>query len=269
MNVQPVTLSDASDTALQCLEPLLSEFEPIDLAAMQHVSLLDRIDTKYLLGYSQLMHILTALQPHYRVLCIRGMRVHRYQTLYFDTPDFELYRQHHNGVSSRYKVRARRYVDSNVSFFEVKHKTNQNRTIKSRLPIAELITRIDGETDVFLDTQIPFDPDTLEPKLWNDYQRITLVGKQHAERVTLDINQSFSWAERTRPLPGLVIAEVKQDSLSQHSPFIQQMRRLGLRPGASSKYCTGVAMLYDHVKINNFKPQLRQVQQVLYREQSL
>jgi hypothetical protein len=38
---------------------------------------------------------LASLTEHYRILEIDGVRLHRYETLYFDTTDFALYRQHH------------------------------------------------------------------------------------------------------------------------------------------------------------------------------
>ena len=38
---------------------------------------------------------LASLTEHYRILEIDGVRLHRYGTLYFDTADSALYRQHH------------------------------------------------------------------------------------------------------------------------------------------------------------------------------
>jgi SPX domain protein involved in polyphosphate accumulation len=77
------------------------------------------------------------------VLEINGARLHHYQTLYFDTRDFALYSQHHNGQRARYKVRVREYLDSEMAFLEVKRKTNQNRTIKSRLQTPGAVPEID------------------------------------------------------------------------------------------------------------------------------
>ncbi len=95
---------------------------------------------------------------------------------------------------------------------------------------------------------------------------MTLVSKDRPERLTLDLNVEFGWEQASRSLDGVVIAEVKQAEFSQQSPFIQQMRRQGIRPLSFSKYTAGVYHLYNHVKINNFKSQIRQVNKVIERE---
>ena len=256
----------APDAAPSDLAQVLAGFEPITLAEMQSVALLDRVDTKYVMGVSQLLAALEAVTPYYRVLAVNGERVNRYKTLYFSTGDFDRYTHHHNEVGARYKVRERRYVGSDLSFLEVKHRTNQNRTVKSRIQIPDVDTRFDGLANDFLDRYTPFDGDMLEPKLWNDYWRITLVSRQRTERLTLDLNLSFRWGDAETRLPGVAIAEVKQDRVSLDSDFIQQMRRLGVRPGGISKYCAGVCLLYDNVKSNNFKPRLHEVAKVIQRE---
>ena len=47
--------------------------------------------------------------------------------------DFDLYHRHHIGRSNRFKVRSRRYVESDLCFFEVKYRNNKGRTIKNRI----------------------------------------------------------------------------------------------------------------------------------------
>jgi hypothetical protein len=248
------------------LEEILAQADGISLSEMASVSLLDRIDTKYVFGTSQLCSILPQIIGQYRVLDIQQKRISRYRTLYFDTHDFTIYHDHHNGAGSRYKVRARKYLDSNLSFFEVKFKNNRRRTIKSRLPIPDVIPGIDEHVNDFVDSHTPFEANALEPKLWNDYLRITLVSKPHEERLTLDLNVDFGWGENHYSLLGIVIAEVKQPAFSQDSDFIQYMRRLGIRPISFSKYTGGVYHLYDHIKTNNFKPQMRRMDKVMQQE---
>ncbi len=97
---------------------------------MNRVSLLRRTDTKYLLNISQLQNALEHVHDHYRVLSINKKRLNHYQTLYFDTTDFALYTQHHNGNLNRHKVRCRKYVDSNLCYLEVKFKTNKRKPSK-------------------------------------------------------------------------------------------------------------------------------------------
>jgi hypothetical protein len=238
---------------------LLQGFEAVHLSEMGRAALLRRTDTKYLMSEDQLSWALARLADHYRILEIDGRRLHHYQTLYFDTQDMALYQQHHNGLRDRYKVRERAYADSDLAFLEVKQKTNTNTTIKSRRRTRALSSRLPRNAALFLRTHYPYPMEELEPKLFNVFQRITLVSKHSVERLTVDVGLRFLWNGVCVSLPGLVIAEVKQDGFSVDSEFIRQMRALGMRATSFSKYCIGVSMLYPEVKHNRFKPQLRQI----------
>lgn len=231
-------------------------FAPISLKQMDAVALLNRVDTKFVLTTAQLLQTLITLQSEYWVLAVKGHRLNHYRTLYFDTPNFDLYNLHVNGRADRYKVRSREYTDSGDSFLEVKHKTRKDRTIKDRIPTSRPITRIPLEAEDWLQAVFPFDSRELEPKLWNTFTRITLVSKQCCERVTLDVDLTFYTPTRMARLDGLAIAEVKMNLGHMGSPFLAQMRALRVRPQGFSKYCIGVSMLYDQVKKNTLKPKL-------------
>lgn len=252
---------DADPTAAA----LLGRFEAIDLASMDAVALQNRIDTKYVFRAQDLYAALGALSEQYRVLDIGGVRQHPYRTVYFDTADMALYRRHHDERPLRYKVRSRHYVATRQSFFEVKQKGHNDRTQKQRLATPHLATALSDETRAFLGAHAPIDADELAPRLWNDFSRITLVHRQQQERLTLDLCLQFGCGPRGASLSGLAIAELKQGAISRSSPFLQQMRALRIRPTGFSKYCVGVALLYPHVKHNNFKPQLQLVQALLRR----
>lgn len=246
------------------LARLLSRFEPISLAEMDGVALMNRTDTKYVLSINQLYSALNALSPYYRTLDIRGVRLSRYRTAYFDTADFFLYRQHHDHRENRCKVRSREYVDSGLAFVEVKLKTNKNRTVKERISTSALLTRLTPEAVGFINRHCsPLEASQLRLKLWNNFGRVTLVGKDLPERVTLDLGLQFYTAGGAVTWPGVVVAEVKQDGLNRHSAFIQQMRANHIHPHSFSKYCVGVSALYPHVKHNNFKPDLQQVSKIM------
>lgn len=263
MNIQrPIT----GTPGLRHLEQQLTRFLPISLAEMADVSLLNRIDTKYLIPVHDLYSVLAQVQSHYRILDIDQVRLNRYHTVYFDERDFTFYKQHHNKHASRYKVRARQYVDTNLAFFEVKHKTNKKRTIKTRLPLTEGLTAPAPEVEAFIEHHVPISPNQLEPKLWNDYLRLTLVSKAHLERVTIDLMLSFGNSQSQINLPSFAIAEVKQEHFSQASVFIQQMRQCGIRSSSFSKYCSGVTLLYADQKSNNFKPVMLKIQHLLQQE---
>jgi hypothetical protein len=230
---------------------------------MDAVALQNRTDTKYLLSTAHLARALRAISGQYRVLEVDGVRLNPYQTLYFDTPDFALYLQHHAGKRNRYKVRSRRYVVTDQSFLEVKHKTNKDRTVKRRVPTEEIATTCTPELAGFVAACAPSLAGTLEPKLWNAYSRITLVSSAHAERLTIDLDLRFSQDGHRVGLSGVAVAEVKQDGVDRCSGFIQQMHGMGLHPTSFSKYCIGVALLFPQIKHNNFKPKLRLLQHLM------
>jgi len=268
----PVVASPSTRTASEDASwrsDLLGRFDAIHLSEMKHVALLRRTDTKYLLSEAQLAQALAHLTDRYRVLEVDGRRLQRYQTLYFDTQDLTLYRQHHDGWRNRYKVRERVYVDSALTFWEIKHKVNANTTLKSRMQTQELDTQIVRDAEPFLEAHCPFRVETLEPKLYNTFQRITLVSVQSVERLTVDVSLCLLRDDACVSLDGLVIAEVKQDGFSMDSAFVQEMRALGVRPTSFSKYCIGVSMLYPEVKHNRFKPQLRQIDQLVTQRRTM
>lgn len=248
------------------MERLLTQFAPISLREMDAVALLNRTDTKYVMRVSQLRKALRSIVNQYRVLEINHVRLNHYQTLYFDTADFELYRQHHNGLASHYKVRSREYVESRLAFLEVKRKTNQGRTIKSRIQTPDVVTQLDEQAAQFVEAHAPVNGQELEPKLWNRFLRMTLVSKDRPERLTLDLNLEFGWGDAYVALPGIAIAEVKQERLSTHSDFSQQLRVFGIQPSRFSKYCAGIYLLYDSIKVNNFKMRMRLVDKLMQEE---
>jgi hypothetical protein len=249
-----------TQTDLQTLRGVLATFEPITLPLMSGAAaLLDRLELKYILPQGLLLLVLTELSDIYRVLVVTGQPLSRYRTLYFDTEDLVLYRRHHAGAPDRYKVRAREYVDSHATFLEVKHSTGGRRTVKNRIPTEELVTTLTPRAVDFLATACPYGADKLAPCLWNHYTRITLVSKQRAERVTLDLNLAFTRGEERRGFPGIVVAEMKYQGERHASEFARLMRAYHMRDTSFSKYCMGVSLLYPDIKHNKFKAKHRLV----------
>jgi len=240
----------------------LNRYSPISLSKMADVALLNRTDTKYVLSTATLQKIMPQLAADYSTLVVDGKRLSPYRTLYFDTKAFSLYHRHHAGVLDRYKVRSREYVDSQLAFLEVKHKTNKGRTIKSRMQTPELAAALFGEKIDFLHNTYPHDASELEPKLWVEYSRITLVSHHRKERVTIDLNLSYAWNGQTIDLPHIAIVEVKEDGFSRHSDMGRQLRRHQVHATGFSKYCVGISLIYPELKHNNFKSKLRIVEKL-------
>lgn len=242
----------------------LGQFSPIGLEQMGAVALMDRTDVKYLLTVPQLQAALSVLSRDYWALVVNDTRLSGYETVYFDTPDFALYLQHHNGRRQRYKVRTRRYVETKRSFFEIKLKTGNGHTRKRRLEITRpAIDDVPEMKTALAAWQLPLASASLIPTLTNKFSRITLVGQHRPERVTLDLNLQFQAAGHEVALPGLVVAEVKQAGPPRDSAFAQYMHAAHLPPVSFSKYCIGVALLYPHLKHNHFKPVLQRIEQFL------
>ncbi|MEI6946582.1 VTC domain-containing protein [Paraflavisolibacter sp. H34] len=243
------------------LAAALFQLEDISLQGLnRQAALLNRVDTKYLLPLPSLPPLLADCRDHYRVLQVGDHRLCRYETHYYDTPDLHYYHAHHAGHGCRLKVRRRRYVESDLHFLEVKHRTNKGRTDKPRIPLEG------GEADplggllhpAFSEVR-PFFRPGMQEVVRIDYSRITLARKSGAaERITLDLHPLFAAEGTAVSMPSLVIAEVKQDK-ARTSPFLQLMKERRLRPGSLSKYCLGVATLFDEVKKNQFKSLITQL----------
>ncbi|TWT32491.1 VTC domain protein [Posidoniimonas corsicana] len=237
----------------------LTRLAPIDLSEMDSVSLMNRVDTKFVMAESTLLDLLDDAADDYRVLEVGGERLTRYSTLYFDTPALNCYFDHHNGKSIRRKFRMRAYGSSGASFFEVKQRTNKGRTDKRRIPINAITSRLEGESAALAEAIAGADLG-LEARIWTEFSRITLVGRHAPERVTLDVDLQFRVGDRRVGLPGLVIAEVKQERDSRDSVVRRRLREAGVRPLRVSKYCLGSILLDPALKRNRFKPKLLAIQ---------
>ena len=164
-----------------------------------------------------LLKVIHKLSYHYRVLEIKGVRLSAYQSLYFDTDDFQFYHQHHNGKTNRNKVRYREYIDSNLSFLEVKRKNNKGKPSKKEFRFKNKRNSF-GEHKAFVDEAIG-EKLELFPRHWNRFQRVTFVHKRRKERLTIDVNFRFQDIKDTKiKLGDMVIAEVKQE---KKKPFFR------------------------------------------------
>jgi hypothetical protein len=240
---------------MERVHKILHSFAPITLKEMDNVKLMDRTDTKYVFRLDNLPEFLEQVKEDYRILDVNGHRISRYESLYFDTKNFDLYMSHHRGKPNRYKIRCRKYVESELHFFEVKFKNNKGRTIKDRVKQAEINGLIKDNAETLLKEKTPLMAEHLEAKLWVNYSRITLVNKHSPERVTIDVDLTFKNKDIDKTIHNLVIAEVKQDK-ALVSSFIKLMKKYHIREGSISKYCFGVISLFNKIKHNNFKPKL-------------
>jgi hypothetical protein len=241
------------------LHNIVNEFNPIGLDEMDSVKLMNRTDTKFVLTTDQLLLILPKLKKDYRILEIDGVRLPLYESEYYDDDKLSFYTDHHRKKVDRFKVRFRKYVESDISFLEVKHKS-KGRTDKQRIKVEDLPGKMSDEHQDFV-TSTGVELGKLEHVLTNKFNRITLVSIEHNERLTFDLNLRFKSEDKKSQLSNLVIAELKQERVLRTSPFYKIMKQSMIRPYRLSKYCIGVIELYgkDNVKYNRFKKKLLKI----------
>jgi hypothetical protein len=238
----------------------LGAFEPIGLDDLGPAELMDRVDRKFLIPLEKLADILGGLSDRYRVLEVEGRRMTAYSTCYYDTPDLALYHAHHAGRMRRYKVRVRQYAGAPVRYLEVKLKANGGRTVKQRVALAQEANPLDELAAAgMLGISDTLSASSLMQSMLVEYTRVTLVRPEAAERITLDLNLTFTRGGRRRAFPDVVIVEVKQ-ARQGRSPMIDVLRACKLREGSLSKYCAGMATLERDAKSNRFRPFLRRLE---------
>ncbi len=243
------------------INSLIQEMEPISLGEMDHVKLMRRRDTKYVFSIQKLPQVLQSIQSQYRVLTVDGHRAHPYSTMYYDTPGYDMYHNHHGKRLNRYKIRMREYVVSGLTFLEIKFKNNKGETVKKRINPHDPVELGDIHSDSFLQQNSPYSSYEIEPALHNSFDRITLVNKHNPERVTIDTNLRFEVVdgEQTKQMKGICIVEVKRDLTSQMSDMVLALRKARIQPMGFSKYCMGTAMINSEVRRNLFKGSIRYV----------
>jgi hypothetical protein len=250
---------------MQKTADILRTFDSISLKEIESKKLMRRFDTKFKFHIKKLPEFLERISEEYSVLEINNTRLHKYESLYFDTENFLLFIQHHNIKRNRFKIRFRHYADSNQTFFEIKQKNNKNFTIKERIEQQCIENVIQNEAGDFLIEKTNMAPEIFLPKLWVYYSRITLVNKTAEERLTIDVNPSFAINGTSVSFEPLVIAEVKQ---TRHirSPFINVMKEQHINVESISKYCMGIYLTQENIKKNVFKHNLLSINKLCHEK---
>jgi SPX domain protein involved in polyphosphate accumulation len=242
------------------IQEVISGFQSITLEGLEKVQLMDRVDEKFMMPSCHLPAFLDYFGATHDVLEHIGTRIFNYQTLYFDTSKLEMYHDHHNGRTRRYKVRYREYCDSGLRFLEVKVREKE-RTRKERIRVDFPSDNIIKQDEVkFVETATPYTASSLIPQLLTRFQRITLVDKQRSERITIDNNVVFGRGKSEVTIPGVTIVEVKRFQREDVPSF--ERNGVHLVPVNLSKYCFGTIGLNRQVKNNNFKESLQLIRKI-------
>ena len=231
----------------------LNKYSSVNLSQLESKHLMKRFDTKFVVNEDACVSLLKSAHLLYDILEIDGQNVFEYHTSYFDTDSFDMYHDHHNKRSLRFKVRERTY-ESGESYLEIKRKENSGKTIKNRIERNKYSKHLSTIEETFIEQACPYKPIYLSQKLSNSYKRITLVHKFKNEKITIDFNISFQ-ADNSfvQPLKNSFVIEVKQEKKSINSPFIQILKKRNIREISFSKYCIGASLLYPKLKQNRFK----------------
>lgn len=237
----------------------LNAMNTVSLAELDSVALLNRIDNKYVLNKQQLQYIVPVIQQHYAVLQIGDNKIFTYENNYFDTEDLQFYYDHHNGYSNRMKVRSRKYIESDTSFFEIKRKENIERTAKTREKVDQLISTIDSTKKETIQQFSRKPIADLSVILNNKFNRITFVNNDQTERITLDFNLQFSDEISKKNFSDFYVLEIKQSKSNCRSIVTETLKKRNIRELGFSKYIFGVIALKDNVRTNNFLPLIKKI----------
>lgn len=242
------------------IKEVISGFQSISLEGLENVQLMDRVDEKFMMPSHHLPAFLECFGATHDVLEHIGTRIFSYQTLYFDTSKLEMYHDHHNGRTRRYKVRYREYCDSGMRFLEVKVREKE-RTRKERIQVNESSENIVSHDEIlFVEKATPYKASSLIPQLLTRFQRITLVDKLRSERITIDNKVVFGRDKNEITIPGITIVEVKR--YLHKGGLAMESTGSHLFPVNLSKYCFGIIGLNNQVKSSNFKESMQLIRKI-------
>lgn len=250
-------------------------------------SLLTRVDRKYLVASSAAQNVVDALTGRALVLDIDGRRSFSYASTYFDTPGLDSYLQAARKRRHRFKIRTRSYLDSGLTFLEVKTRGPRGATIKQRLDYraADADRLTEEGIDFVVECLAPLTgsaqearrtAQSLRPVMATTYRRTTLHLPDDDARATIDTDlawtalaprsgassgpSSTTGAGRTRPTvvgrgasrAAGPFAVVETKNPARHSPTDRYLWAAGHRPSRISKYATGMAALHPELPANKW-----------------
>lgn len=242
------------------LEHLLDRSPSIGLDELNDVAqLLTRKDRKYLVTPGQLTDVLDSVPAEMKVLCIEGSRWFNYESLYFDTPGLDSYRLAATRRNSRFKVRARTYLQSGDTMVEVKTKDRRGRTVKHREAYSHEAGSLTDAARRFAKEFDPVSPYAAElvPLLTSVYQRATVVFPNSGFRATIDASFGAVGEGGIATLDDHLILETKTSG--KPSILDRELWKHGIRPVKISKYATGLAALRPDLPANRWHRVLKQL----------
>jgi len=234
------------------IQSYLGKFNTVSLSDIKSVTLMNRVDIKFAFSIQKLPAVINDLAEYYNLLEVDGNKIQEYKSLYYDTVDRIFFLQHHNDRVNRNKVRFREYVGSGLVFLEVKLKNNKKKTIKKRIKVDSVENYLSKQNQDYIDALLGKELD-LRPQHWINFNRITFADKLSKERLTIDLDLTFSNNIKSGSFEDVVIAEIKQDRHAKSSNFTRIAKKKHILPIRLSKYCMSTISLNPSVKQNRFK----------------
>lgn len=241
--------------------PAAMRSSPIALDdVVSEAALQTRVDRKYLLTADQFNQLISGIGHGFKILEIDNQRSFQYESVYFDTPAFGMYRDHLQGRRRRMKIRTRAYVDTDLCMVEAKFKGLRGATVKERMEYPlQARGYLNAQAQAFLAAQtyehygqeLP----AIMPVMQSNYQRATWVNPASQERLTCDVELVYGKPGAVVRGPQMVVVETK--SANGRGIGDQVLAQLGIREESMSKYCLGMALLHPHLPANKWSRLLR------------
>ena len=146
----------------------------------------------------------------------------------------------------------RKYIESNLTFLEIKQKNNLGVLKKSRVVINDLNEDLSIKDKEYIE-KVTGRSIQLKAVLSNSFNRFTLVNNNMKERVTVDLNLAYNDEVHN---PNLVVVELKQEKFDRSSMLVKALSKININPFSISKYCIGMALNNPRLKQNLFKQKL-------------
>lgn len=232
----------------------------VDLETLNsQAALMDRKDRKYVVPAGVFDDVMRISGDDLKILEIEGKRSSSYESIYFDTPDFDLYMDAAHDRPRRSKIRTRSYMDTGVCSLEVKRRSPDGFTSKHRQRHS-----IDERGSLSADDlrfveecgSLGSVAEELQPSITVRYDRVTLLDVANGTRVTIDTDlTAVTPAGSAIRADGVVIVETK--TRGKAGPVDHMLWRGHHRPKRFSKYCTLLAAVTPGLPANRWNRVLK------------
>ena len=219
------------------------------------VALQTRVDRKYIVEPEIAAALIDAMPASAMALEIDRRREFEYETMYFDTADYALYRATAHRRRKRFKVRTRTYVDTAETMLEVKMRDARGRTAKERVPHPhEDRQTLTQAAEEFIDevTKGEVDPESLLPALSTAFRRVTVLDAEAGYRVTFD--SAVTAADQDGLAVSLGDSVLVETKTRRHrSATDRWLWEHQIRPTKISKFATSLAALRPELPANRWR----------------